>query len=204
MKSSRPVRQKVQHAVAWFKFGFHWWQESSLDWASLRGKKLMVILIHKSTFICCAFLFLILLLHIQEGCSSFSLSWKHFMDGLLCLDPPPLNPPVSNCPTPQLSSPFQHNNSIAAPGASCHPEPSFVLLLLSLRDWMLALCNCIVSPSSSPLIVFLKLNEKDTMIDTCFRLSALYENLNLHHQHSLKPISFRVSALSVSGSTDLM
>lgn len=92
--------------------------------------------------------------------SAFPLSWEHFMEGLLCLDPPPVNPPVSNCPTPQLSSPLQHNNSTAAPGASCHPELSFVLLLLSLLDWMLALCDCPVSSLSSPQIIFLKLNEK--------------------------------------------
>ncbi len=114
---------------------------------------------------------------------------------------PPLNPPVSNCPTPQLSSPFQHNNSIAAPGASCYPELSFVFLLLSLLDWMLALCDRPVSPTSSPLITFLKLNEKDRMMDTWFGLST---NFHLHLWHSLKPASFRISALSVSGSVDLM
>lgn len=47
---------------------------------------------------------------------------------------PPLNPPVSNCASQQLSRPFLHNNSIVAPGASCHPGLSSVLLLLSLLD----------------------------------------------------------------------
>lgn len=131
-------------------FIFYWWQKSSLDQASFHGNKQMVVIsIHKSTIIChvCLFFFFeCYCCRLRAVCSSFSPSWEHFMDGLLCLDPPPLNPPVSNCPTPQPSSPLQHNNSIAAPGASCHPELSFVLLLLSLLDWMLALCDCPVSP----------------------------------------------------------
>lgn len=100
-------------------------------------------------------------------CSPFlwaeSASWM----GWLARTLPPVNPPVCNCPAPQLSSPFQHNNSIAAPGASCHPELSFVLLL-SLLDWMLALCDFSVFPSTFPVIIFPELNEKDAFMDTKF------------------------------------
>lgn len=45
------------------------------------------------------------------------------------------------------AAPFQHNNSIVAPGASCHPELSFVLpFVISPRLNVFSLCDCPVSP----------------------------------------------------------
>lgn len=127
------------------------------------------------------------------------------MGRLLCLDPPPLNPAVPNCPASQLSHPFQHNNSLVAPGASCYPGLSFVLLLLSLLDWMNGFfpCDSLVFPSSSALITSLRLNQKGRMMDACFGQSMLTANSLLHPWNMIKPISFRISTVSVSVNFDV-
>lgn len=115
--------------------------------------KQVVISAHNYTIICCVFFFYAIVT-VSKCAPHFPRAENTSWMGCCAWTLPQSIVQSLIAPTLQLSSPFQHN-SIAAPGASCHPELSFVLLLWHLLDWMLVLCHCRVSPSSSPLIIFL-------------------------------------------------
>lgn len=119
----------------------------------------------------------------------------NILGGLSLPDPSPLSPSsilqLSNCPSLQLSHSLRHNNSKDAPGASCHPELSFVPPLLSLPDWMFLLfvnaepltplsLHHLTLSSSSSLIILPKLNEIDSDGWTRASSSPLLRNSERH------------------------
>lgn len=114
-----------------------WYFEASLGRSIFFHENKQMVLVQKPINL--LYLIFLMLHHIWEGCTSFFFFFSLGVHPRWVIMPGPSPTPSSGlliAPHCSSATPFQHNNSKDAPGASCHPEPSFVLPLLSLLDWM--------------------------------------------------------------------
>lgn len=115
---------------------------------------MVVLAIHKSTIICyvCFFFFFFFFFNataVISGRVVPPILWAENTSlGRVVVPGPSPHSILRSLIAPHRSAaPFQHNNSIVAPGASCHPELSFVLpFVISPRLNVFSLCDCPVSP----------------------------------------------------------